>query len=241
MNLITGTLAMLLYLSITLNVGSRVVAQFRDNSISQDSGLAVGDEIVRINGENMISYNDVMYKIMFDGCEPLELTVIRDGETVVLKDVVFPTEEVDGVEYGVADFLFQGVRPTISVLLRQTMTQSVATVKVIYKSLAELITGRFGIRGVLGPVGTVSVISEAAKTGFSSVVYLFSFISLNLGIMNLLPIPALDGGRLLFLLVEAVRRKPLDPRLEGYVNLAGMVLLLAFMAIVTVIDVIKLV
>ena len=199
-----------------------------------------GDEIVRVNGESMISYNDVMYKIMLDGSEPLDLTVVRDGETLVLDDVVFPTEEVDGVTYGKIDFLFLGVKPSVGVLLQQTFTQSVATVKVIYKTLVDLIRGKFGIKGVSGPVGTVSVISQAAQSGFVPVLYLFIFISLNLGVMNLLPLPALDGGRLLFLLVECVRRKPIKPEAEGYIHLAGMIVLLLFMAVVTVFDVIKL-
>ena len=124
--------------------------------------------------------------------------------------------------------------------MKQTFTDSVATVKMIYKTLIDLITGRYGIKAVSGPVGTVSFISKAAQSGFVPVLYMFVFISLNLGVMNLLPLPALDGGRILFLLVEWVRRKPIKPEAEGYIHLAGMVALLLFMAVITVFDVIKL-
>ena len=111
----------------------------------------------------------------------------------------------------------------------------------IYKTLVDLISGRYGMDAVSGPVGTVSVISEAASSGFTPMLYLFTFISLNLGVMNLLPLPALDGGRILFTLVECIIRRPLNPKFETYVHLAGMVLLLAFMAVITISDVMKLI
>ena len=110
----------------------------------------------------------------------------------------------------------------------------------IYKTLIELISGKYGLKGVSGPVGTVSIISEVATSSFVNVLYLFSFISLNLGVMNLLPLPALDGGRILFTLVECVIRRPLNPKFEGIVHLVGMIVLLGFMLLVTVFDVIKL-
>ncbi len=239
-NILTGVIAMFVYLSLTMNVGSNIVAQFNENAVSEQYGLQVGDEIVRINGEKMISYMDVMNKITLDGTEPLDLTVVRGGETITLDDVQFAVTEEDGIPYAQVDFLFLGVKPGFGTLIKQTFTHSVATVKVIYKTLVDLIRGRYGIKGVSGPVGTVSVITESTKYGFSSVLFLFVFISLNLGVMNLLPLPALDGGRILFLLIEAIRRKPIKPEAEGYIHLAGMVVLLLFMAVITVFDVIKL-
>ena len=239
MNLLSGVLAMFVFLALTGQVGSRVVADFQEGSTSQ-AWLREGDEIVAIEGRSMLDYNDVVYTITLDGTEPLNITVVRDGEKMVLTDVVFPTAEEEGVLVGVLDFRFQGVRPSFSVLIKQTISQSGATAKAIYKTLGGLLTGRFGIKGVSGPVGTVSFISQAAKSGFANVLYLFAFISINLGIMNLLPLPALDGGRILFTLVECVIRRPINPKWEGYVHLAGMVVLLLFMALITVFDVWKL-
>lgn len=241
MNIVSGILAMLLYLSLTLQVGTNVVAEFRENSLSDKTGLSVGDKIVAINGETMVSYNDILYKIMLDGTEPLEIEVKRDDNSVTLSGVTFPTDEEEGVEYGVCDFLFLGAKPTVKTLLTQTFTQSAAAVKAIYKSLFQIVSGKFGIRGVSGPVGTVSVISKAAQTDFASVLYLFVFISLNLGVMNLLPLPALDGGRIMFLLIEAIRRKPVPPKAETLVHVIGLIALLAFMAFITVFDVLKLI
>lgn len=239
-NILTGVIAMFIYLSITMNIGSTIVAEFQENALSKDAGLAVGDEIVRINGESMVSYNDIVYKIMLDGTEPLDITVVRNGETLTLEQVKFNTVEEEGMTLGEVDFKFLGVKPGFGVLVQQTFTQSAATVKVIYKTLIDLIRGKYGIKGVSGPVGTVSIISEATQNGFTPVLYLFTFISLNLGVMNLLPLPALDGGRILFLLVECIRRKPIKPEAEGYIHLAGMVVLLLFMAVITVFDIVKL-
>ncbi len=240
MNILSGVIAMFVYLSLTGTVGSQVVADFHTDSVS-DQWLKAGDEIVAINEKTMIDYWDIINTITLDGTEKMDIEVIREGERILLEDVQFSTSEEEGVKVGVLDFRFRGVKPSFSVLCKQTITQSLSTIKSIYKTLVGLITGRLGLGGVSGPVGTVSVISKAAASGFSMILYLFSFISLNLGVMNLLPLPALDGGRILFTLVECVIRKPLNPKLEGYVHLAGMAVLLLFMAFITVLDVMKLV
>ena len=239
MNVVSGVLVMFVYLALTGQVGSCIVANFYDDSVS-DRWLQVGDEIVEIEGKRMVDYSDVANTIMLDGTKPLDITVLRDEEKIVLKDVEFSTDTQEGIEIAVLDFQFLGVRPSFGVLCKQTVTQSISTVKMIYKTLIELISGKYGLKGVSGPVGTVSIISEVATSSFVNVFYLFSFISLNLGVMNLLPLPALDGGRILFTLVECVIRRPLNPKFEGIVHLIGMIVLLGFMLLVTVFDVIKL-
>lgn len=240
MNLLTGVIAMFVYLLLTGVVGTTVIADFHENS-SSSAWLKAGDEIVAIEGRGMVDYTDVLNTITIDGVEPLDITVIRDGEELVLEDVVFATAEEEGITVAQLDFRFRGAKPGLLSILKQTGTQSVATVKMIYKTLVDLITGRFGMSGVSGPVGTVKVISDMTAKGFTPVLYLFTFISLNLGVMNLLPLPALDGGRILFTLVEMVCRRKLNPKIEGYVHAAGMILLLGFMAVITVFDVMKLI
>lgn len=237
-NIISGVLAMFVFLAITGQVGSNEIYNFRENSQS-NQWLQPGDIILKIDNRTMLDYTDIANTITLDGTEPLDITVRRDEEEILLQDVTFPVVEREGVLVGDVDFIFLGVRPSIGTLLTQTGTQSVATVKMIYKTLIQLITGKLGVEGVSGPVGTVSIISEVATSSFVNLIYLFSFISLNLGVMNLLPIPALDGGRILFTLIECVTRKKLNPNVEGFVHFAGMVLLLLLMAIITVLDVLK--
>jgi regulator of sigma E protease len=111
----------------------------------------------------------------------------------------------------------------------------------IWESLYDLVSGRYGMEAVSGPVGVTQAMSEAASTGIANMVYLAVVISMNLGVMNLLPLPALDGGRLVFLLVEGIRRKPVSRRVEGYIHFAGLAILMLFMVIVTFKDIIGLI
>ena len=109
--------------------------------------------------------------------------------------------------------------------------------KMIVDSIVDLINGRYGMEAVSGPVGVTEVIVDAAQNGIFNLLYVVIVISINLGVFNLIPFPVLDGGRLLFLLIEAVRRKPVKKEVEGYVNFVGMMILFAFMAFVVVKDV----
>jgi regulator of sigma E protease len=110
----------------------------------------------------------------------------------------------------------------------------------IWESLFDLVTGRFGIEAVSGPVGVTTQISEAASTGAANIIYLAIVISINLGVVNLLPFPALDGGRTVFILLEMIRRKPVPVKYEGMVHFIGIIVLMIFMLIITLKDIITL-
>ena len=105
--------------------------------------------------------------------------------------------------------------------------------------LGKLFTGQAGDEGVVGPVGIISAVGEAARTGFANVISLAAIISLNLGLINLLPIPALDGSRIVFQAIELVRGKKIDPEKEGFVHMIGMILLLALMLFITSKDILR--
>lgn len=122
-------------------------------------------------------------------------------------------------------------------ILKHSFYRSTSTVKMIWQSLFDLITGRYGFEAVSGPVGVTGAIGEAASESFSYLVYLSVVISMNLGIFNLLPFPALDGGRLMFILLEMIRRKPIKPEYEGYVHFAGIIILFSLMLLVTFKDI----
>ena len=125
--------------------------------------------------------------------------------------------------------------------MEQTFFRSVSTVKMVYDSLVGLVTGRFGVEAVSGPVGVAQVVGDAAQMGVLSFIYIVSVLSINLGVINLLPFPALDGGRFLLLAIEGIRRKPLNRNVEGYINFIGIVILFAFMIFISFKDVIKLI
>ena len=127
--------------------------------------------------------------------------------------------------------------PTI---LKHTFWRSCSAVKMVLDSIVGLASGRYGIEAVSGPVGITEVITDAARSSGLDVLNLLIVISINLGVMNLLPLPALDGGHILLYLVEAVRRKPLKPEVEGIINFVGLALLLGLAVIITIKDVIAL-
>ena len=146
----------------------------------------------------------------------------------------------DGTVTTTLDFKVYGREKTVGGVLRQAFFYTGTVAKLVWTSLIDIVTGRFGINQLSGPVGVASAVGEASSMGLSSFLMLAAFITINLGVFNLLPIPALDGGRLLFLLIEAVRGKPINPKYEGYVHALGFVLLFGLMIIVTFNDVVRL-
>lgn len=242
MNLLIGFILMLIVVLGTQNIGGTTVLRFtEDNALSEQSGLQIGDEVIKVDGARVHIASELAYEIMRNGTEPIDLTVRRNGETLVLTDVRFPTIVSDGIEFGMTDFYVLAEVKTVGTVLEQTFFRSISTVKMIWQSLIDLVTGRYGLEQMSGPVGVTSAVSEAAKSGFTDYLYLVVVITMNLGIFNLLPLPALDGGRLLFQIVELVRRKPINPELEGYVHFVGIVLLMILMVVITFEDVIKLI
>ncbi len=241
-NIVVGFLGMLVLVALT-GPATNIVAKFFDDATSDDYGLQVNDKIVAVNDVKTHTGNEVVYEITYQGDEPLDLTVIRDGERIVLEDVVFPTVEESGVTLGNYDMQFYGIDEeniTFGVVISHTFWRTYSTAKMVWDSLADLVTGRFGLDAVSGPIGMTELVGSALASGWESLLYLWVIISVNLGVMNLLPLPALDGGRLIFLLWEAVTRKPVNKTVEAYINAAGLLILMAFMLIITFKDIFKL-
>ena len=241
-NILVGFIGMLVLVALT-GPATNIVAKFFDDATSDDYGLQVNDKIVAVNDVKTHTGNEVVYEITYQGDEPLDLTVIRDGVRIVLEDVVFPTVEESGVTLGNYDMQFYGIDEeniTFGVVISHTFWRTYSTAKMVWDSLADLITGRFGLDAISGPIGMTELVGSAIATGWESLLYLWVIISVNLGVMNLLPLPALDGGRLIFLLWEAVTRKPVNKNVEAYINAAGLLILMAFMLIITFKDIFKL-
>ena len=130
---------------------------------------------------------------------------------------------------------------SIGMHLNMAARTSVNYARLVWSSLGMLVTGQVGVDQLSGPVGVAEVMASTARYSISAFLQLVAFISINLGVMNLLPLPALDGGRLVFLLIEAVRRKPVPPKYEGFIHAAGLMLLLALMVYVTGQDILRIV
>lgn len=238
-NILLGVILMSVLVCTNPQLGSTVVGEFT-GSASQEAGLQIDDEIVEVNGQRVHIANDLLYEIMRFGIEPVDLTVIRDGETVVIEDVEFPIISESGTAFGDADFKVYPERPTIGNIAKHCFYRSTFTVRMIWESLYDLVTGRYGIQAVSGPVGVTETLTEAAQAGSFDFLTIVAVITINLGVVNLLPLPALDGGRLVFLIIEGIRRKPVKPEIEGYIHFAGLAVLMVLMLVICAKDIIGL-
>lgn len=174
--------------------------------------------------------------------------VIRDNKRVSLKNVQFYTylESKDAEKPSVAvDYYVKPIEKNFATVLQQTGSQTVSVVRMVWSSLVGLVSGQFSFKDISGPVGAASAITQVASKGlensflsaFNNILYMMMVISVNLGVFNMLPFPALDGGRFLFLLIEFIFRKPIPRKAEQVVNGIGLAILLTFMAVITVKDV----
>ncbi len=242
MNILIGILVMSLLVVFQQDLPSTTISKFdTETALSYQSGLRLGDKVTKIGNTNVYIANDMVYEIMRNGIEPIDVTVIRNGEKVVIPDVTFPTFTESGTVFGNIDFYVAPENKTPLTVLKHAFFRSTSTIVMIWESLFDLVTGRYGVESVSGPVGVTEALGEAAKEGSTNFIYLAVVISMNLGVMNLLPLPALDGGRLLFQLIELIRRKPLRPELEGYIHFAGLVLLMILMVLITFKDIMTLI
>lgn len=242
MNILFGFIITCVIVTASENIGGRRVAVFDENAMSnQNGGLVENDEILKIGSHNIYTTSDVSYYVLHDGIKPVDITVLRNGEKKVLKDVTFGMQNEHGVDFGVMDFKVYAENKTLGRIIYNSFFDSFSNIRMITGSLADLVTGRFGVNDMSGPVGMTKAIGDAASYGFMSLLFIISFISMNLGVFNLLPLPALDGGHIVFLLIELIRGKPVKPEHEAYVHFAGFALLILLMIFVTFNDVVKII
>ena len=252
MNFLIGVVLMVIVCLPIKQTVVPVIAGFEDYAtVNGENGLQAGDRIVEVDGERLYTYSDFSLILSLNPGDVHDITVRRNGETVVLKDFLLEKHKVTlengstALRYGMN---FTLSTPSFLEKLGMAWNQSLDTVRLVRLSLQMLFGGKVGIRDMSGPVGIVSEMSKVAAASDSKVtallnmLYFGGFIAINLAVMNLLPIPALDGGRIVCLLitvvVEAITKKKINPKYEGYLHGAGMILLLALMAIIMFKDVI---
>lgn len=245
-NITMGTIILAILISQQDLVGTTQIHSFADGSQLEATGLRAGDVITRINGRYVFSDTDLSYLMFTDDDGALDITVKRNGEKVDLNGVRFTTVEENGVEKIKFDMTILGVDKTFASVGSSAVKQTVSVARMVWMSLGDMITGKYGLKDLSGPIGTVGVIADIAeestkKTDYSALLNIMAFISINIGVFNLLPIPALDGGRLLFILIEMIFRKRVPAKYENWVHAVAMVLLLIFMALITFSDIFKLI
>ncbi len=224
-----------------------VVQQIMENSAAEEAGILPGDEIVRINGEKIHLYREVSLISAMNQGETLEIRLKRDGVT---EDVtIVPRYDTQDGRYYIG---LRGAGEYFKCNPLQVFQYGVYEVrywvKATYKSLLMLLQGQASKDDVSGPIGIAQFVGDTYEVkdyGISSVVFtmmnIIILLSVNLGIMNLLPLPALDGGRLVFMFLEVIRGKPVSPEKEGLVHFAGLVVFMILMVFVMYNDIMKII
>ncbi|MFB5281477.1 RIP metalloprotease RseP [Peribacillus sp. Hz7] len=228
-------LAFFIFLIIGLFQGVEVdeakLGKLTEDGPALTSGLQTGDRVESVNGAEVSSWTDVQENIQSNPGKEIEFVVVRDGETLTVP--VVPKEiEREGKTIGIIG-VYPPVEKDILKSIQYGFTQTYFWTKQIFIILGDLVTGGFTIDSLSGPVGIYKSTEEVAQQGIFVLMKWAALLSINLGIMNLLPLPALDGGRLLFFLVEFLRGKPVDRQKEGLVHVIGFALLMLLMIVVT--------
>ncbi len=246
MNLILGLILIIATVGLDTAIYSTTVADFFTDADGSDVStssqwLQEGDRFLRINGLKIFTAQDISYALQNDDCDTFTVVVEREGEEVTLENVQFLNKKTNGL----LDFRVYGLKKTVPNTFRYTFKQFASTARLIWISLRDLIRGKYGFHDLSGVVGiidsTTEVVAEqeTLREKALALFELMSFITINVGIFNLIPFPALDGGRLVFLIIEAIRRKPIPARVEGMIHFVGLAALMVLMVAVTFQDVFK--
>ena len=201
--------------------------------------LQPGDKITEINGKRVHIRRDLSFELTQTGGQESTLTFRRDGQTYT--ETFTPTQVTyeDGSTGYIVGFTVAKEGFGLFRLLHESFFQTVWMVKLVFLSIGMLFTGEANLSDLSGPVGVVSVMNTAAQSGILDFLFFAAFLAVNIGIMNLLPLPALDGGRIFFILVELILRRPVPVEKEAVVHFVGFILLIGLMIFATWNDIVR--
>ncbi len=217
---------------------SPVVGEVIEASPAQEAGVKLGDEILSINGHKVEEWQQITNFIQGEEENELQILILRGEDTLIakIKPRYYPEYQRSLI----------GISPSTKFIRYDPLTsiglgvQRVAfLIKLIFKTLGGMIIGKT-LAQFTGPVGIVQYVGEASKLGIIPFVSLTALLSVNLGLFNLFPIPALDGGRILFILVGAIRKRPIKIEFQEFVHYIGFLILIIFMFLVTYQDILRL-
>ena len=234
-------LAMILLIGWGVTDETKVLVQgVNENSPAQAAGLEIGDQFLTVDGKAVESMESLTDAVRAADSNHMEVVVLRNGEQ---KSLVFTGlfNEERGANFMDITIVYGSKRVGLGFAIRESAAYCWEMAGLVFKSLGMLFTREATLKDMAGPVGIIQILGEATKSGWYYVLNLCVMLSVNLGIVNLFPIPALDGGRLLFILIEWVRGKPIPPEKEGMVHLIGFGLLIILVVVITFNDVMRLI
>ena len=247
---------------------SSLIGYVEENSPAEKAGIKVGDKIVECNGysintwdkltivTNLKNKKDSYEYVILHSNGKTETYKLKPETYVVIGDKNIKVTEENTLEKILEENNIKEEDAEISKLigigapterkkgfvnaLKYAFTKFVSIVDTMLLTLGSLFTGKLGLNALSGPVGMYSVVGTVATYGIANVIYLMAYLSVNLGILNILPFPAFDGGRVVFIIIEAITRKKVDPKVEGYFHTIGFILLMLLMLYITFQDVLRL-
>ena len=238
-------LAIVLFFIIALFTGApqnkAIVGEISEDYPAYTSGLQTGDRILKVNGKDASTYDTLALQLQVNNGKTIKMEVERDGktETINLKPKKVKQDDEDVYKYGFA--ITDEIQTGFFASVKYAFSKTISLLHQMILIVAYLITGNLNINALSGPVGIFSIVGTAANSGIWSILSLTALLSVNVGLINLLPIPAFDGGRLLFIIIEKIKGKPVDPRLENTIHSIGFFLLMALMILITYNDIIRLI
>lgn len=238
LNIILGLVLIAVMLTMSGAVPNTVVSDVTEGMYTQESGVMPGDKIVSIDGTRVHSARDLYYCLYRNNDGKYDIVLRRNGEKLTFDqmDVSYDMEQ------GYCSFIVGSEKVTVLNILPGAVRETMSMTKMIWLSLIDMLRGNYGMDELSGPVGTIGIVANTASDAVSSadysmIIFMLAFITVNIGIVNLLPLPALDGGRLFFIFIECIFRKPVPKKFEAIVHAAGLVLLLGLMALITFNDI----
>ena len=243
MNFVLGFVVLVLLIGLRSEpITSRVIYAVEDGALCGQTGLQAGDKVLAVNGRRCFVANDMLYELVRTEQYRAAFTVLRAGKTVELPDVQFDTwADENGETHMKLGFTVYGIQKTPLNVLKEAGNSVLYYGRIVYTSLADLLRGRESINDLSGPVGIVTAIGQAASYGLEDLMELLVLITINLGIFNLLPFPALDGGKLVFLLIEGVTGYVVPEKIQSGLTVAAFALLFGLMLFATYNDILRLI
>ena len=243
MNFVLG-FVVLVFLIAAQNepITSKTIYAIQDGALCGQTGLQAGDKVLAVNGRRCFVANDILYELVRTRSYSADFTVLRDGQKVQLPGVQFDTwQDEKGETHMSIGFSVYGLEKTPGNVLREAGNSVLYYGRIVFTSLIDLLRGRESINNLSGPVGIVSAIGQAASYGWQDLLELLALITVNLGILNLLPFPALDGGKVVFLVIEGVTGHAVPEKLQSVLTLATFGLLFGLMIFATYNDILRLI
>ena len=243
MNFVLGFVVMAILITAQSEpITSKVLYQVEENALCGQTGLQAGDKILAVNGRRCFVANDILYELMRTEDYTADFTVLRDGKKVELPGVQFDTWQDDkGETHMSLGFTVYGIKKTPLNVLKEAGNSVLYYGRIIFASLSDLLRGRESINDLSGPVGIVTAIGQAASYGWQDLLEMLALITVNVGIFNLLPFPALDGGKVVFLLIEGVTGHAVPEKIQSGLTVAAFALLFGLMIFATYNDILRLI